>query len=97
VGALVYLYSPSSQLRSDFIASSEVVVVVEPQISISQEVSEDATTARRIRLTNMLLKHQSQLRDLENVEGQNDGVIEEISQLRIKIENLESMIKKLSE
>lgn len=88
---------PSADLRSESIMSSENSPDLESQISMSQEVSEDAKTARRIRLTNILLKHQSQLKELESAGVQSNEKIEEVNQLRIKIENLESMIKKLSQ
>lgn len=64
VGILVYLYMPAtSSLQSNALVVSSETVIDPPYIS--QEVSQDAVSARRIRLTSMLLKYQAQLREIE--------------------------------
>ena len=93
MGILVFLYSPTKTtfLRSRMFASSEVDIVSREIQILSEEVSLDALQARRIRLTNMLIRYQSELRQLEEVSGENisEEMAYNMQNLRVKIDNLE--------
>lgn len=101
VGILVFLYLPrSSDLESRVLDPEDVMS--EEIVSISAEVSSEATSARRIRLTRMLLRYQSDLQKLESREGIVAGTTESelhtsIELLRNKIEKLQSMITHMTQ
>lgn len=80
-------------------ASSEVDIVSREIQILSEEVSLDALQARRIRLTNMLIRYQSELRQLEEVSGENisEEMAYNMQNLRVKIDNLEWMITELTQ
>lgn len=103
IWALAYLYAPGiSLLKSDAInASSEVSVNTPESPSISKEVSEDALAARRIKLTKLLLRYQKELQDIEDAQKSaqvsDSSQNQEMESLRIKIDNIQSMIERLAQ
>lgn len=100
VGTLAYLYTPfnidTSKLGSQTILSAEVQMSAE--VIVHEEIDTSSTINKRIRLTNILLRYQKELSDLES-----SGDIpltwkqEKLESLRQKIENLELMITELSQ
>ncbi len=98
VGILVYLFTPSTdRLASNALEEENMPVISEEVPYLSQEISPDAIAARRMKLTTLLLKQQAALAQLEAVEQKDDQYRSEVSRIEKKIENLESMIKKLSQ
>lgn len=102
VGILAFLYLPNSSIRSDVFETNKnrEKNSVEP-VSLDLKVSQDVLSARRIKLTNMLLRFQAELSDLESrhtlTNSQDQEFLKKIETLKIKIENIQSMIKKLTE
>lgn len=98
ISVLVYLYFPGpGGLRSDTLDASGEVVPYEEVISMSSEVSSEAISTRRMRLTRLLLRYQLQLQELESSQIADIGntqTREAINQLRNKIDKLQSMIAK---
>lgn len=98
ISVLVYLYFPGpGGLRSDALDASGEVVPYEEVISMSSEVSSEAISTRRMRLTRLLLRYQLQLQKLESSQIADIGntqTREAINQLRNKIDKLQSMIAK---
>lgn len=68
VGILAYLYTPfnidTSKLGSQTILSAEVQMSAE--VIVREETDTSSTATKRIRLTNLLLRYQKELSDLES-------------------------------
>ena len=98
---LVYLYTPfnldaSNYLASRSIASSEASVSSE--VLVSDDVSHDWVSARRIRLTHLLLRYQKQIADLESLKDPLSTEAQtELESLRNKVKNLEQTITELAQ
>lgn len=107
IGSLAYLYMPGSffWLKSDVLSVSGEEIVsaemkVSSEITISSEIPVDETAQRRLRLTNLLLHHQSELQELES--GKDTTYSDEekqnkIAELRLKIDNLQIKITALTQ
>lgn len=99
VGILAYLYTPftidTSKLGSQATTSSQAQISAE--VLILEESDTTSTASKRIRLTNLLLRYQKELTDLESSDDSISSKQEKLESLRQKIENLELMITELSE
>lgn len=100
VGILAYLYTPftidASKLVSQATVSAEVPVM-SAEIVIRGETETDSSVNKRIRLTNLLLRYQKELADLESWDVSLPSKQQQLKSLRQKIENLELMITELSQ
>lgn len=100
IGLLAYLYLPfnigTSYLHSDILTmSSEESISAE--VIVTQDNS-DTVAAKRIRFTNLLLRYQRELAELESSHNSSSTQTREaINALRVKIENLEKFIAELSQ
>ncbi len=100
VGILTYLYTPfnidTSKLRSEAVVSPEVQMSSE--VILREETDTSSTATKRIRLTNLLLRYQKELSDLESTwDIPLAWKQEKLESVRQKIENLELMITELSQ
>ena len=96
VALLAYLYVPFrvTNLHSQaLIVSDEVSAPV-----ISQETSPDDNAGRRMRFTSLLLRYQGELVALESKKAADKTPDDEkkIQELRVKVDNLQSMIAELA-
>lgn len=100
MGILAYLYTPlhldASKLVSQVTASAEVQVM-SAEVVIRGETEANSSVNKRIRLTNLLLRYQKELADLESWDISLPSKQEQLESLRQKIENLELMITQLSQ
>lgn len=68
------------------------------EVLVTEEIGSDTVTAKRMRYTTLLLRYQKDLTDLESqTDTPSLAMTEKIRNLRTKIENLETMIRELTE
>lgn len=101
MGILAYLYTPFNIDASKYLGS-QTLLVPEQQISAEVLVLEEkhdtsSNLNKRIRLTNLLLRYQKEMSDLESSDISTDSKKDTLDSLRQKIENLEIMITELSQ
>jgi hypothetical protein len=101
VGVLAYLYTPLHLIPDKNLESQALVISGEEWIStevvVQREIATDNITARRIRYTNILLRYQKSLADLESQNTSPSAeVAEKLEDLRIKIQNIEKIITELA-
>ena len=71
---------------------------ISAEVIVTQDTSSDGVAARRIRFTNLLLRYQRQLSELESSKNSSSTQTREaINALRVKIENLEKFIAEVSQ
>lgn len=106
VAILVYLFRPFNiriidSIRSNVleIFSSEVTVPMSSEVLVKEEVpqEEDNHTERRIRFTNLLLRYQRELAELESQADLTQEQKNKLEALRTRIKNIEGIITNLAE
>jgi hypothetical protein len=100
VGILSYLYTPFNIDTSKFISQSVTPSLIQeksPEVLVLEETEKSNTASKRIRLTNLLLRYQKQMTDLESSDDSISTKQEKFESLRQKIENLELMITEISQ
>ncbi len=101
VGVLAYLYTPFNIDASKHLGS-QTLLAPEEQVSAEVLVLEErhdtsSNSNKRIRLTNLLLRYQKEMSELESSDISTDSKKDTLDSLRQKIENLEIMITELSQ
>lgn len=100
MGILAYLYTPftidASKLVSQVTTSTEAQVM-SAEVVIREETETNSVVNKRIRLTNLLLRYQKELTDLESWDISLPSKQQQLKSLRQKIENLKLMITELSQ
>jgi hypothetical protein len=101
VGVLAYLYTPL-HLSTDKNLESQALVMsgeegISTEVVVQKEIATDTITARRIRYTNILLRYQKNLAELESqTTSPSAEVVEKLQDLRVKIQNIEKIIAELA-
>lgn len=100
VGLLAYLYTPFNIHPSQYINSQIVTISGEEYVSaepiVSESPTKDPSVAKRIRLTNLLLRYQKELAELESQSDlSSQAKTDRIEILRIKIQELQKTIMDL--
>lgn len=102
VGLLAYLYTPFNFDTSKYLGSQAIMSweeKVSSEVLITEEIdSADTVTVKRMRYTTLLLRYQKDLSEIESLTDiPSPEMTEKIQHLRTKIENLETMIRELTE